>query len=108
MKNFRLDVYIWINPLLLYDNCAQENYLWVEYYLGNFWITKFILTSDKTLIKGDFLIDNKPKIIGSVSEPKWEHVQFAQPYNEHVPQKRMSYQNGKRFFLEPNPGKLKI
>jgi 5'-nucleotidase len=64
-----------------------EKYQWTEQHLGNEWAKKVILTRDKTLVKGDFLIDDRPEIIGVVT-PVWEHVVFDKPYNRDVTNKK--------------------
>lgn len=48
------------------------------------WLTRLIITSDKTKIRGDLLIDDKPYITGS-EYPAWEHVLFTAPYNSELP-----------------------
>merc|ERR1711924_319884 len=39
------------------------------------------LPSDKTLVRGDLLIDDKPRVGGQERLPSWEHVVFDAPYN---------------------------
>ena len=64
-----------------YGTCAAEKFDWVAENLGPEWVEGMIITRDKTLVKGDFLIDDKPKITGSCRNPDWCHVYFDQPYN---------------------------
>jgi 5'-nucleotidase len=87
MKNEGHSVFICTSPLLKYHNCVKEKYEWVEAHLGTRWIEKLILTRDKTLIKSDILIDDKPEITGA-AEPSWEHVLFDKPYNRHITDKK--------------------
>ncbi|KAF4692003.1 putative tubulin polyglutamylase ttll9 [Perkinsus olseni] len=48
-------------------------------------LRKLILTKDKTIIKADALIDDKPEITGSEDPPLFgRHVVFTQPYNKYV------------------------
>jgi len=83
-------VFICTSPLILYRNNVLEKYLWVEKHLGTEWTQRLILTRDKTLIKGDILIDDKPEITGSKT-PEWEHIIFDRSYNRYVKdKKRMS------------------
>lgn len=49
-------------------------------HLGPEWVGRIILTSDKTAVKGDVLIDDKPKIVGA-HHPVWKHLLFSAPYN---------------------------
>jgi len=82
-----ISVFICTSPLSQYENCVVEKYRWVEKYLGKEWIGRIILTKDKTLIRGDYLIDDKPEITGS-NNPVWEHVLYERPYNQKVTGKR--------------------
>ncbi|KAF4659100.1 putative tubulin polyglutamylase ttll9 [Perkinsus chesapeaki] len=81
------DVEIWLcsTPLTAWRNCVPEKYEWVEKNLGTDFVRKLILTKDKTIIKADALIDDKPEITGSEEPPLFgRHVMFTQPYNQHI------------------------
>ena len=67
-----------------------EKYEWVENYLGDAWVKRIILTRDKTLIKGDYLIDDKPVITGVERSPEWEQIVYDRPYNRDVNKKRLT------------------
>ena len=83
-----LDVRICTSPFLsYYENCISEKYQWVEFHLGRKFLARIIQTSDKTLVRGDVLIDDKPDITGSL-QPTWKHVIFEAPYNQHIKDKR--------------------
>jgi 5'-nucleotidase len=77
------DVFICSTPLLKNPTCVQEKYDWVKDYMGDDWTKKIILTSDKTIIDGDILIDDRPDISG-ISTPNWEQIIYTQPYNVHI------------------------
>jgi hypothetical protein len=51
-----------------------------------------ILTRDKTLVRGDVLVDDKPEI-GGLATPHWRHLLYDQPYNRNSPGPRMSWLN---------------
>src|SRR4030095_958039 len=52
-------VFLCSSPMIpAYQNCVLEKYHWVLDKLGNDWINNIILTSDKTIVKGDILIDD--------------------------------------------------
>ena len=75
------------HPLL----CRQpmnvaDKMIWVQKHLGKEWLKRVIITSDKTLVRGRVLIDDKMDITGS-AKPAWEHVLFAQPFQTHFPPK---------------------
>lgn len=67
-------------PEVMNPGCASSKIEAVADYLGGDWPSRIIMTSDKTLIRGDFLIDDKPSITGAMA-PKWKHILFDRPYN---------------------------
>lgn len=79
-----VDVYICTSPIDDPQYCAPEKYKWVQKHIGRDWISKMILTSDKTLISGDLLIDDRHYITGTVSPPPWDHILFVQCHNKHL------------------------
>jgi len=81
------DVFICTAPMIGCPNSAGEKYCWVEKYLGWRWTRKTISTFDKTLIYGNYLIDDMTKIKG-LENPSWEHVIFSSPSNSAFTGKR--------------------
>ena len=61
------------SPILTSRHCAQDKYDWVREHLGEEWLTDMVLTADKTSVRGDVLIDDKPVITGGAN-PVWEQV----------------------------------
>lgn len=61
-------------------SCSSEKYGWVAEFIGREWADRVILTRDKTLVHGDVIIDDKPRITGAM-EPSWQHVYHDRPYN---------------------------
>ena len=94
MERMGLDVFICSSPFSTYQNCVLEKYLWVENTLGADWVKKIILTKDKTLVRGDYLIDDKPLITG-IETPCWEQILYDRPYNREVNKRRLTWQNWK-------------
>ena len=86
MADMGHDVSICSSPITDYKNCVSEKYQWVEKHLGMEWTGKLILTKDKTLVKGNILIDDKPHVTG-VARPEWEHIVYDMPYNRKVKDK---------------------
>ncbi len=74
------DVRLCTTPLLDYRHCVVEKYEWVERELGPVWLDRLILTRDKTIIRADVLIDDRPQLDGA-DAPTWEHILYDQPYN---------------------------
>jgi 5'-nucleotidase len=81
------DVFLCSRPLRNYAHCLAEKYACIEKHLGKDWMDRTILTRDKTLIRGDVLIDDNPSIAGLVV-PSWEHVLFTRPWNQYETSKR--------------------
>jgi 5'-nucleotidase len=80
-----LSVFFCTAPLpMQYESCVAEKYSWVRKHFGDEYLPKIIITRDKTLIKGDVLIDDKPKITGVVADPEWTHLVYPQSYNKGV------------------------
>ena len=78
------------SPLTIYQNCVEEKYAWVEQYFGEDWVKRIIMTKDKTEVRADMLIDDRPQVEGDLP-PVWEHIIFDQPYNQHVNKRRLNH-----------------
>lgn len=81
-------------PLIEYHNCVSEKLAWIEKNLGKKFISKTIITRDKTLARGDVLIDDKPNIKGALV-PAWEHIVFDnnRAYNQGQNKRYLNWQN---------------
>jgi len=63
--------------------CWSEKAQAIESHFGEAWVRKLIITKDKTLIKGDVLVDDKPsRQIKGLYMPEWIQLLFDQPYNK--------------------------
>jgi len=81
-------LFLCTSPLLVYENCVLEKFQWVDEHLGKSWIPRMILATDKTVVTGDIIIDDKPKISGANPTPTWEHIFYDQVYNRDVSNQR--------------------
>ena len=81
------EVSICTSPTRYNKTAAQEKSNWVKNRLGQYWAERLIITSDKTSILGDILIDDKPDIYGAQT-PSWEHVLYTHPWNVGIKNKR--------------------
>jgi 5'-nucleotidase len=81
-------VFFVTSPLSQYKYCVPEKYEWIEKHFGVAWTKRLVITKDKTLVQGDYLIDDKPTQEGAMMPPQWEHVYFTQPYNAQLTTKR--------------------
>ncbi len=77
------DVRICTAPVNEYRYCVGEKIAWVEKHLGADWAKRVILTKDKTLVRGDILIDDKSHITGCL-KPMWTHRIYDAPHNRHI------------------------
>jgi 5'-nucleotidase len=93
-----ISVFICTSPLTKYRNCVLEKYQWVEEHLGCEFTRRIILTTDKTLVCGDVLIDDKPAIVGA-GTPYWRHLIFDQPYNRQADGARINWDNWRNVLL---------
>lgn len=81
------DVRFCTSHLFEYDYCVLEKYQWIDEHFGPEFIDRIILTRDKTLIRGDLLIDDKPEISG-IMQPTWEHILYDRPHNRQIQNRR--------------------
>ncbi len=82
--------------------CKPEKEMWVRDHLGNFWVDRLMIETDKTKVLGDILIDDKPRITGSRT-PSWEHVLYTHPWNKNVVGKRrLTWDNWREVLTELN------
>ncbi len=51
-------------------------------HLGEEWVGKLVITADKSLIRGDVLIDDAPRPNARAMTPTWKQIYYSQPYNE--------------------------
>jgi 5'-nucleotidase len=77
------EVFICTTPLLSNPTCVQDKYDWIGRYLGRAWQKRLIPTRDKTMIHGDYLVDDKPEVTG-IRTPTWTHVLYTKPCNAHI------------------------
>jgi hypothetical protein len=63
--------------------------------MGETWLPRLIMATDKTKVKGDILIDDKPMETLAPGGPHtlatWEQVVFEAPYNHDVANVRLSF-----------------
>lgn len=80
IQDANANAFICSAPYVTNPTCASDKVAWVGEYFGNWWQERTILTMDKTLVRGDYLFDDKPNITG-VHTPSWQHVVWDQSYN---------------------------
>jgi 5'-nucleotidase len=94
------DIAICTSPPKRNQFAIQEKYEWVRDNLGSDWLKRLIITRDKTRIRGDILIDDKPEIRGA-QIPSWEHVLYTHPWNKKIEHlRRLTWANWKDVLIE--------
>jgi 5'-nucleotidase len=81
-------------------HAVAEKTQWVIDHLGSEWTDRLMLTRDKTLARGDVLVDDKPEVVGAL-EPVWEHVHYDRPYNRDTGKRRITNWANWRQILTP-------
>ncbi len=89
MREAGFIVKICTSPLIRNRDALTEKHDWVERHLGLEWLRHLVITSDKTIVDGDYLIDDRPKVEG-IRKPRWQHIVFTQSYNLSVPEPRIN------------------
>jgi 5'(3')-deoxyribonucleotidase len=70
----KYDVWILTRPSIKNTNCYTEKAEWIKKYLGEDMLNKMILCPDKSLVKGEFLIDDDYR--HGQPEFEGEHIHF--------------------------------
>jgi 5'-nucleotidase len=95
------DIRFCTSPIKSHTYCIAEKMDWIQKYFGRDWVRKTVITYDKALVRGHYLIDDKPEINSRI-QPEWEHVLYDQPYNSHIKNKRrMTWDTWKELFDKP-------
>lgn len=97
-------VQIATSPWWTNTTCLQDKSDSVLHHFGVDAQRTMILTSDKTAIQADYLIDDKPLISGHYTKenrcPQWDQILFDQPYNKEVNLPRIVHWNEWEIVLE--------
>lgn len=71
------DVYILTRPSYMNPLCYTEKRIWIEKYFGLEFCKKIIICSDKSMVKGDYLVDDS--ITDGQLEFDGKLIRFGQP-----------------------------
>lgn len=74
------DVWICTKPLEANHNCRDDKARWVRHHLGEWWEQRLIIAPDKSLVRGNILLDDaiKPEWL---PHAEWHPVVFSMPFN---------------------------
>jgi len=75
----KYDVWILTRPSIKNTNCYTEKAEWIKKYFGEDFLEKLILCPDKSLVKGDYLIDDDHR--HGQTEFEGEHIHFGKNEN---------------------------
>lgn len=70
-------------PSLTNPTCASDKFRWVATHLGDEHARRVVVTKDKTLVAGRFLLDDNPEVSGA-HPPVWTHLLVGTPANTGV------------------------
>jgi 5'-nucleotidase len=85
------DIRICTSPLTTGDYCASEKLSWVYKWYGKDMVRKTIITKDKSLVRGEILLDDRPNFKYLSLTPTWTHVVFNAPYNVKTDKDRVNW-----------------
>lgn len=74
LEHPRYEVFICTSPHWTNKTCAFDKTNWIKKYLPKIETNRIIMSSDKTVVDGDFLIDDNEVIKGANKSPKFKHV----------------------------------
>lgn len=69
------EVIVCTAPSLSNPTCASDKLAWLDEHFPTL-RDRFTIVKDKTLVRGDLLIDDKPDVHGFL-EPTWRHVRYV-------------------------------
>jgi len=80
MSDRGIDVIIASSPWRANPTCVDDKLDALDKYMGPGWSGRAIFTKDKTRVRGTYLFDDKPDVVGGL-DPEWEHIHYTQPHN---------------------------
>jgi len=86
MEDAGLRPHICTAPMPGHATCLSEKHAWVGRHMPSFMRDRLIISLDKTLVRGTWLIDDLPNVHG-LMRPVWTQILFSAPYNWRTPAK---------------------
>jgi len=77
------EVFICTSPHWTNRTCAFDKTNWIQKYIPNLPVNRIVMTSDKTVVDGDYLIDDNETIKGA-NTPKFRHILCRCHHNKHI------------------------
>lgn len=76
------DVWICTKPLEANPTCRDAKAAWLAEHFGERWLQRLILAPDKSMVVGDVLLDDAPKVEW-LARAQWRPVIYEMPWNGH-------------------------
>ena len=64
------------------SNALKDRIHWIGKWFGEKFMNRVIFTKDKSLIRGNFLIDDSPIKTKGILQPEWKLIVFDMSYNQ--------------------------
>lgn len=74
------DVWIVTKPLEANPWCRDDKAAWVRRHFGTDWEHRLVITPDKSIVSGDILLDDAPKL-DWLPNAEWNPVIYSTPWN---------------------------
>jgi len=86
LRSERYNIFFCTTPHKNNPTCASDKIAWICKHFGDQHASKVIITNDKTIIQGDYLIDDNEKINGVMrEEPAFKrHILCRNNHNRHI------------------------
>ena len=75
------EVWICTKPLEVNPTCRDDKAKWLETYFGEDWLDRLIITPNKSMVRGDILLDDAPHI-DWLEHAVWHSVIFPTTWND--------------------------
>ncbi|MFC4242634.1 hypothetical protein ACFOYW_04550 [Gryllotalpicola reticulitermitis] len=83
MQRAGISVVVCTSPMTSNPMSWSAKAAWVRRHLGQRFVEALAIAGDKTLVRGDVLVDDRVGLTGR-REPEWQQVFFTQPYNADI------------------------
>lgn len=64
------------------SDTLRDRVHWIGRWFGEEWMKRVIFTHDKTLVRGDFLVDDSPSKSRGFLAPTWKYIVFDSSHNK--------------------------
>ncbi|KAH0791873.1 5'-3'-deoxyribonucleotidase [Histomonas meleagridis] len=65
-----------------HSDTLRDRVQWIGKWFGEKWMNRVIFAHDKTMVRGDFLVDDSPKKARGILPPTWKYIAFDAEHNQ--------------------------